>query len=579
MQENKTMPLTVGQEGGRPIGQEEIRRAAEILRRYKAGKANLEQRIVDDELWWELRHWQAIGRSRGKNIPKATSAWLFNAITNKHADAMDNYPEPVVLPREPSDEGAARALGQVLPVVLEQNDFEQAYSDGWWEKLKHGTAAYGVFWNSRKDNGLGDIDIRPIDLLKLFWQPGVTDIQDSRNLFLVELADRERLEEQYPQLRGKAPGDEVDVKQYLYDDNVDNSDKCVVVDWYYKVADPSGRRVLHYVKFVGDQLLFASENDPRYRHSGWYEHGLYPVVLDVLFPEKGTPAGFGYVAVCKDPQLYIDDLSSRVLTSAMMQTTPRWFVSEGTAINTEQLLDWNETLVKVAGPLDENRLRQFSVDVLDGSVLSVLQMKIDEMKETAGNRDVNAGGTMGGVTAASAIAALQEAGSKTSRDMLAGSYRAMVQMCRLCVELMRQFYEESRAFRVLGKEGEYAFVRLSNDSLRDRVLGVDGDGLPLYRRPVFDLKIRAQKKNPFTRAEQNERAKELYRLGFFDPNRAGEALGALEMMEFEGVEQVRQSLQAALSRAGTPTLPHPEDRSAGGDTLQAREAKAQRQVR
>ena len=543
-----------------------------ILNQYKAGKASLEERIVDDELWWELRHWEAMGRGRqNDHSPKATSAWLFNAITNKHADAMDNYPEPVVLPRESADRDTARILGQVLPVILEQNDFEQTYSDNWWEKLKHGTAAYGVFWNGRKENGLGDIDIRPIDLLKLFWEPGITDLQQSKNLFLAELVDREELQAQYPKLRGKQLLRGVDVKQYLYDDTVDTSGKCVVVDWYYKLRQPSGRTLLHYAKFVGDQLLFASENDPRYRDTGWYDHGQYPVVLDVLFPEKGTPAGFGYVAVCKDPQLYIDDLSGRVLKSAMMQTTPRWFVSEGTAINTDQLLDWNESLVRVAGPLDENRLRQFTVDCLDGNVLSVLQMKIEEMKETAGNRDVNSGGTGGGVTAAAAIAALQEAGSKTSRDMLSGSYRALVRMSQLCIELMRQFYDEGRAFRVVGSEGETDFVRLSNAPLRDQQL--DGPE-PLYRRPVFDLKVRAQKKNPFTRAEQNERAKELYRLGFFDPKRAAEALGALELMEFEGAVQLREQLREQLERTAqetdSPILP------GNSKTLEGRMAKAQR---
>ena len=42
--------------------------------------------------------------------------------------------------------------------------------------------------------------------------------------------------------------------------------------------------------------------------------------------------------------------------------------------------------------------------------------------------------------------------------------------------------------------------------------------------------------------EQNERAKELYRLGFFNPERAQEALGALEMMEFEGKDKVQEQV-------------------------------------
>ena len=90
--------------------------------------------------------------------------------------------------------------------------------------------------------------------------------------------------------------------------------------------------------------------------------------------------------------------------------------------------------------------------------------------------------------------------------------------------------------------GEYVFANLDNSLIRDQLLGEDADGTPLYRKPVFDLRIRAQKKNPFSRMEQNELAKELYRLGFFSPDRAQEALAAMDLMEFEGADRVREKI-------------------------------------
>ena len=544
--EMQAMLLTQPKEQQR-IGKEEVAQAIDILTRYKQGKANLEERVVQDELWWELRHWEAI--RRGKKAaqemgPEPSSAWLFNAILNKHADAMDNYPEPVVLPRERSDEASAKVLSSVLPVILEYNDYEQTYSDNWWEKLKHGTAAYGVFWNSAKENGLGDVDVREIDLLKLFWEPGITDIQQSRNLFIVELVDEDLLEEQYPEHKGKLKGGAVDVKQYIYDDTVDTSNKAVVVDWYYKVQAPNGQTVLQYAKFVGDTLLFASENEPEYRDRGWYDHGLYPVVLDVLFPEKGTPVGFGYVAICKDPQLYIDKLSANIMENSMMTTKKRFFVSESTGINEEEFLDWSKPLVHVQGELDDRRIKEIVCNPLNNIYLSVAQMKIEELKDTAANRDVNSGGSGSGITAAAAIAALQEAGNKASRDMIAASYRTHVKINSMCIELIRQFYDETRSFRITGEmPGSYQFIDMSNAGIKEQPMGMSSDGVPLFRKPIFDLKIKAQKKNPFSRAEQNERAKELYAAGFFNPERAQEAMGALEMMEFEGIDKVKERVQ------------------------------------
>ena len=536
------------------ITDRDVERGIDLLTKYKDGKSNLENRIVNDELWWELRHWEGIGQSKAKRVdksgkevtstppePKPSSAWLFNTIQNKHADAMDNYPEQVVLPRERSDEQSAKTLSQILPVVQEYNHFEQVYSDNWWEKLKHGTAVYGIFWDPQKDNGLGDIEIRDIDLLKLFWEPGITDIQKSRNLFIVDLVDNDLLDSEYPQLKGKQKGKVVDVKEYIYDDNVDTSDKSVVVDWYYKVKTPDGRTALHYIKFVGSTLLYASENDPEYRERGFYDHGMYPVVLDVMYPEKGTPIGFGYVAICKDPQLYIDKLSANILENAMMATKKRFFVSDTTAINEQEFLDWNRPLVHVNGPLDDGRIQEIVTQPLSDIYVTVAQMKIEEMKDTAANRDVNSGGTTN-VTAAAAIAALQEAGNKASRDMIAASYRAYTQINTLCVELMRQFYDLSRSFRITGEGSEYQFIDFDNTGLQDQVTGLDTMGNPMFRRPVFDLKIKAQKKNPFNRMEQNERAKELYAMGFFAPENAQASLIALDMMDFEGIQTVKEKV-------------------------------------
>ena len=166
----------IGQTG--PIGKEEVREAEMILQKYKSGKAQLEARIVENEQWYKLRHDEFVrGKSPNPGDPRPTSAWLFNCIANKHADAMDNYPEPNVLPREEGDKSDAEILTDILPVILEQNDFEQTYSDVWWYKLKTGTGVYGIFWDTKKNNGLGDIDVRELDLLNMFWEPGITDIQ------------------------------------------------------------------------------------------------------------------------------------------------------------------------------------------------------------------------------------------------------------------------------------------------------------------------------------------------------------------------------------------------------------------
>ena len=137
----------------------------------------------------------------GKRAP--STGWLFNSIANKHADAMDNYPEPNVLPRAQDDEETAKLLSEILPVLLEQADYESVYSDTWWRKLKQGTGVKGIFWDPALRDGLGDIAIRSMDLLMLYWEPGVEDIQDSANFFSLALADNDRLTARWPQLEAR----------------------------------------------------------------------------------------------------------------------------------------------------------------------------------------------------------------------------------------------------------------------------------------------------------------------------------------------------------------------------------------
>lgn len=533
------------------IGKKEIAEAIDTLKKYKGGKSNLETRIVEEERWWKLRHWDIIrGKTEGQDRPEPTSAWLFNSIANKHADIMDNYPEPNVLPRERQDEPDAKILSSILPVVFERNNYEETYSDAGWYKLKHGVVAKGIFWNNELEGGMGDIDISFIDLLNVFWEPGIADIQDSRNLFIVSLRDNDLLEQEYPDLRGRLQSKVIDVKQYVYDDNVDVSEKSVVVDWYYKRKVPGGRTILHLCKFAGGEILFSSENDPRYADTGIYDHGEYPVTLDVLFPEEGTPTGFGYIAIMKSPQMYIDKLSQAILENTVMSARPRWFSKKTVGINKEQYLDWNEPVVDVEGDISTERLVPITVNQINGTVLNVLQMKIDELKETSSNRDVSQGSSSGGVTAAAAIAALQEAGNKTSRDMITSAYRSFTKECYLAIELIRQFYTEQRSFRITGDTGQYQFVEYSNATLKGQPVppAYAGQELepgyePATRRPVFDIVIKPQKRSPYSKMAQNELAKELYQLGVFNPQMAEQSLTLLDMMDFDGLEKVREKVQ------------------------------------
>ena len=553
-----------------PIGPDRLRRARQDLNRYREGKANLERRVIENEQWYRLRHWECIRRGAGSQV-EPTSGWLFNAIANKHAEAMDNYPSPNVLPREEGDREKAQALGSILPVILQQEDFEDTYDRVMDDKLKSGTGIYGVFWDPEKLEGLGDISIRRIDILNLYWEGGITDIQQSRNVFYLRLWDNDLLLERYPQLEGKLSGAAEQGNRYVYDDRVDTADKSAVIDWYYKKRQ-GGKTVLHYCKFVGDTVLFATENEEDYRDRGWYDHGLYPFVLDPLFRTAGSPCGFGYIDVAKSAQEYVDRGNQAILQNLLANARPRHFIRADGAVNEEEYGDRTRDFVHVDGTLGEDSNKPISGKSLSDIYVTVIANKIDELKEVTGTRDVTTGGTVHGVTAASAIAAMQEAGSKLSRDSNMASYRAFRKVCLMAVELIRQFYDLPRAFRILGPQGGVEFITFSNAALKPQDQGVEL-GVELgIRTPLFDIEISAEKQSPYSRLSQNEMAMQFYSAGLFDPARSTEALTALDMMDFNGksalVEKVRQNggrYQAELARPQVEPMTEGEMRIRSGD--------------
>ena len=519
------------------ITEKSIMQASAILQTYKRGKVNLENRHIANEQWWKLRQWEMINQNAPEDSNKPASGWLFNCIISKHADYDEAYPTFNCLPREEGDKEEAAKLSSILPVVLEQNRFRDTYSDAGWQKLKFGTAIYGVFWDNEKYNGLGDIAIEKIDSLSIYFEPGITDIQKSRNVFRVQAMDNDLIEQIYPETKGKLGHGALSVKTFITDDVVDAGNKSIVVDWYYHTYSGT-KKILQFVRYVDNIVLYATENIPEMAEKGLYDHGMYPFVVDPLFPVERSPFGFGYIDVCKSPQLFIDRLGSAILDSAEFTARPRYFIRDDGSVNEDELMDPSKTLVRCDSNLGTDSLRRIEMDPVSAVNVEIRNNLIEEMKETSGNRDVANGGSVSGVTAASAIAAMQEQSGKTSRDSTQNSYRAYEKIINMCIELIRQFYDVPRQFRIVGQNGMESYVSYSNQNIKPQEQG-EAFGTDMEMRlPVFDLEVSSQKANAYTKMSQNELALQFFNLGFFNPQMADMAVMALDMMDFDGKDML-----------------------------------------
>ena len=534
-----------------------------ILKEYFQGKQALDRRIVENNMWWKARHWELFRSTMRKNDPEPVTMYLFNMIANKHADAMDNYPTFNILARKKQDEQEAKMLSKIIPAVYESARFRRTYSNAWWYKLKNGAAVYGVFWDPDLLEGLGDIAIKKLDILNIAWQPGVEDVQDGRNFFIIGLVDDEELAEQYKDVL-----DDTSIleskrilmpQRYVYDDNIDVSKKSVMVDWYRKERGSDGRPLLKFVKFVGNTVLFDSDKSENMGR-GLYDHGQYPVNIDVLFPEEGYPTGIGLVDIAKNPQMYVDKFDQIISKNALIAGRIRWLTRRGNDDVKNALMDLSQDVIEVDGSVADDHIRPVQAKALDQFIIQHRQHKIQEMKEITANDVFTTGEGGKGVTAARAIYALQEAGNKLSRDMIGTTYENLSSLVYQTIELIRQFYDKERDFRIRGDDGTDDYVTYTNAGLRPQQLppAFPNEGMtfdpdtqtfiedknyqPKYRKPVFDVTIVPERKSPFSTVVYNEMAMEMFGAGFFNPQRSLEALLALELMSFDGKEKMAQKI-------------------------------------
>lgn len=576
-------PSAPVEDKGLPVDTKRLQKFNEILEKYKSAKVSIDRRAIHAWEWWKL-HNEAEEYKQGFNFNKefvCKSGWLHNVIKTKHAYAMQSMPEPIILPRTPEDQEEAKRLQSIIPVILKENRFEDIYDKGWWDKLVTGTAIYMVTWDQAKQNGLGSVDIRTVDILNLYWQPGIEDIQDSKYVFHVSAVDNDTLEEMYPELKGHLGQSGLTVPDYLNDDFIDMSEKSYVVDVYYKKYEGQ-QKILHYCKYCNEVVLYSTENgdgmsgadaltegaaqlpeqpdridsmtaaflpeeidvapEPLETHS-FYDDQNYPFVFDVLFPIKNSPSGYGFIDTCQNTQIQIDFMDTAFIRNFGQGVVPRYFINKGTgSINMDEMLDINNPFVTVEGQLGQDYLRPIDYKPIAGNYISVYQNKITELRETSGNTETAQGISTSGVTSAAGIAALQEASGISTQDTNRYSFRATEKITEMVIERIRQFMDMPRQFRITGEMGRTEFVNYSNENIKPQWQGGIGEVDLGYRLPCFDLDTKIQKKNTYTRQAQNDLMIQFYGMGFFNPQYASQAVACVQQMDFDGKDEFLQQI-------------------------------------
>lgn len=510
------------------VEQSFLNEALSAFRQYRADKETVAARIRDDDKFYR----DSCGRyyDRLNSVMTCDTPFIFAAIENSRADAIDNYPTVNILERAPEGTKAAEVLTKVVPAQLEISEFKTAYKDNMRRKLKYGTAVYGVFYN----DVTGDIDIKGIDLLDIYVDMHVSDVQESAFLFIAAAVENSSLKEWYPNFAPLFEGDaEIDSINGSYR----LRDRSSVLDCYYKKPDGT----VHMMKLCKDVIIAATEDMEGYER-GIYEHGLYPVVFDVLYPAENCPFGYGMIDVGKSTQVEINKLDEAITENIMCSARPRYLSKRSGGINESEFRDVSKNIVHYEG--DPDALKPIDTVPLSESYISHRDRKKEELKEVLANRDFQQGSTTGGVTAASAIETLQQAGEKRSRALINDTYDSYRKIVYMMIELMRQFFAERRVYRIGDERGEEARFAEFDSSMLYAPPEKVGDGL---KKLVFDIDVVPQRESPYSRETVNNTILTFWQNGLFKPEERDAAAIALRAMSFDGKER----LISELMRLGT----------------------------
>lgn len=485
------------------------------------------QRLERCERIYRGDHWHDVPETDAGE-PRPVTPVIQSTVENVRADLMDQYPQAIITADSPEHAEAAELLTAVIGENHTRMGYAREYAKLTHDLLVGGYMVQEVGFDPGLNGGMGGAFLRQVDPRSIMFDPLCADIGDSRAVFKFVAHPREWFKQRYPDKERDMDSDSLllkPVRDSLL--SVSEGDSIMLIECWQREYDPKTQSfAVHMKKMAGGVLL---EDSRTAKPEGCYRHGEYPFVVTSLYPRRGSCLGFGLVDMFENQQLYSDKLDQIVLKNALMASHNKLLVTGASGFDVDDLRDWSK---EVHRGENLNGVTWFATAPLPGYILEYIRAMRNGIKEESGANDFSRGMASGGVTAASAIAALQEMSSKRSRMAARSIHDAFEQAVRQEIEIEREFSIFPRSVKT--KKGREVFT--GKDLVKVTELGNE---LPLE----FMVSVKVQRENRFSVAAHNELMLTMLKAGMITPD------VALEMMNFDGKEQVQGLMARKLEEA------------------------------
>ena len=437
-------------------------------------------------------------KNRRKDKKTIQLQTLKSTFNNCIADQMDNMPEALMVPETKELEEVAEDLTDIVRYVMARNNYESLHRRRVEDCFCTGTAVTQVAWDEAMDGGKGNIALFRWPIESFLWDPAAETIEDARAVFKVSWHPKSWFEQHYPDKADSLGSDEgtwstLGIPEAQEDNRMADEDRLMLVEYWYRLYDAKTKRYTINVAYLAGGILLEDAKDV-------YKHGMYPFVLDVYTPIEGLPVGDGLIQECVPMMRYINRYADYIDMNLRMSSKGRLLVNKSAGIDRAALLDWESDVVE-GDRIDTSAIQWMQNQPFTGAVTQQLLQLQSDIKQDSGQNQFTRGETAGGVTAASAISALQEAGGKITRlrtNVLNQGYKLIAEQV---MWLISQFYDKKRILMVTGgREGVKENREVSADPERLFGKGAKNGHMP----PPYVVQIQVQRRNPLRQQAQNE---------------------------------------------------------------------------
>ena len=482
-------------------GRELVRRAYDLFEFFRQKLAEEHTEMQRARQMRQLRQDEKSGTAPASNT-------LNSCIDNVIADQIDNMPEAKLVPEREETANSAEEMSDIVAYALYHAEWPDVYQQLMEDAAVTGTGVAQTFLDEDLEDGEGMVNVLAWHPEDFYPDPMYENIQDGRGCFKVTRTTVAWVCEHYPHAAGYVKGDDSARPEDRADPTFEapeGDEPTTLIEFWYKRYDAKARRTrVHMAQLAGQALLYSTElgfggaGKNEYRE-GVYAHGQYPFVLFRYRKVFRRPFGTGLVHDYRETQNAIDRYAKYIDDNARESSVQRHFVRSGSGVNAEDVADYSKTVIEWDGTDIREVLQTVQAAPLNNQVYQIMNYHVDTMKQDCGQNQFTRGEGGLGVTAATAIQALQEAGGKITRwhtEQFKSAFRDLVVQI---MWLMSEYLTPDRKLMIVG--GWDSTGNMDRRLVSLAAPAAEGDAM---KRPAYSVRVQVQRNNPLQIQADNE---------------------------------------------------------------------------